>query len=107
MQAGTHTSRQAKTRGSILQGKDLELLSWLKVTPWKCKEGRTYTSLSTEYYQAERFAGQEDLKTTGPHKGSWLCLLSDISLPGLRALSRKNELRWTDSQLLGDMILFQ
>lgn len=107
MQAGTHTSRQAKTRGSILQGKDLELLSWLKVTPWKCREGRTYTSLSTEYPQAERFAGQEDLKTAGPHKGLWICLLSDISVPSLQVLSRKNEPRCTDSRLLGDVILFQ
>lgn len=106
MQAGIHTSRQAKTRGSILQGKDHELLSWLKITPWKCREGRTYTSLSTEYHQAEGFAGQEDLKT-GPHKGSWICLLSDISLLSLLVLSRKNELHWTDSQLMGDIILFQ
>lgn len=107
MQAGTHTSRQAKNRGSALQGKHLELLSCLKVTPWKCGEGRMHPSLSTEYHQAERFAGQEDLKTTGPRKGLWICLLSDISLPSLLVLSRKNELCWTDSQLMGDIILFQ
>lgn len=62
MQAGTHTSRQAKNRGSVLQEKHLELLSWLKVTPWKCGEGRMYTSLSTKYHQAERCAAQEDLR---------------------------------------------
>lgn len=106
MQAGTHTSRQAKNRGSVLQGKHLELLSCLEVTPWKCGEGRMYTSLSTEYHQAERFAGQENLRT-GPRKGLWICLLSDISLSNLLVLSRKNELCWTDSQLTGDIILFQ
>lgn len=64
MQAGTHTSKQVKNRGSVLQGKHPELLSWLEVTPWKCGEGRMHTSLSTEYHRAERCAGQEDLKTT-------------------------------------------
>lgn len=107
MPAGTHTFTQGETRGSVLQGKDLELLRWLKVTPWKCGEGRTYTSLSTKYHQAERFAGWGDLKTTGPHEGLWICLLSDINLPNLLVLSRKNELRKTDSQLMGDMILCQ
>lgn len=66
-----------------------------------------YTSLSTEYHQEERFVGQEDLKTTGPQKGLWICLYSDISLSSLLVLSRKNKLRWTDRQLMGDIILFQ
>lgn len=70
------------------------------------KKGHTPPSL-LKYIQAERFAGQEDLKATFPCKGLWICqLLNDISLPNLLVLSRKNELHWTDSQLMGVKILF-